>query len=294
MPNGEQRAAFDRDGFDMTVTDLGSLPALTAPHDLSPDAVAEVAEKGHTVVRRLASPEEVAAFRPTIEAAVTRHARRAAPLDERDTYGKAFLQVPNLWQRDAAIARFVHAPRFARVAAELLGVDGVRLYHDQALCKEPGGGFTPWHQDQVYWPFATDRTITMWMPLVDVPAEVGSMTFASGSHRRGELGSHVIGDASEAAFAATVDDLGLSLDTHGAVAAGDATFHLGWTLHRAPANTSDLMRSVMTVIYFADGAVVGPLDSSHRTFDNEVWLAGIAEGEPAAGPLNPVLWPVST
>ena len=63
--------------------------------------------------------------------------------------------------------------RFAGVAAALLGVDGVRLYHDQALFKEPGGGPTPWHQDQVYWPLATDRTITMWMPLVDLPDASG-------------------------------------------------------------------------------------------------------------------------
>ena len=264
---------------------------LDEPFSLDPRCIEEVAARGHTVVRGLASQDEVAEFRPAIEAAVARHAERAAPLHERDTYGKAFLQVPNVWQRDPVVERFVRSPRFAQVAAALLGVDGVRLYHDQALCKEPGGGYTPWHQDQVYWPFDTDRTITMWMPLVDVPAEVGSMTFASGSHRMGELGRHVIGDDSEAAYAATVDELGLPLDTHGAVAAGDATFHMGWTLHRAPANASDLMRSVMTVIYFADGARVGPLDSPYRAFDNKVWLDGIPPGELAAGPLNPVLWP---
>ncbi len=265
---------------------------LDEPHDLDAASIAEVAERGHTVVRGLASRAEVAEFRPAIEAAVARHAERVAPLEERDTNGKAFLQVPNVWQRDAVVERFVRSPRFAQVAAALLGVEGVRLYHDQALCKEPGGGYTPWHQDQVYWPFDTDRTITMWMPLVDVPAEVGSMTFASGSHRMGELGRHVIGDDSEAAYAAAVEELGLPLDTHGAVAAGDATFHMGWTLHRAPAIASDLVRSVMTIIYFADGARVGPLDSAYRAFDDQVWLDGIPEGELAAGPLNPVLWPV--
>ena len=61
------------------------------------------------------------------------------------------------------------APRFAEVAARLLGVEGVRLYHDQGLFKEPGGGPTPWHQDGYYWPLDTERTITLWMPLVDVP-----------------------------------------------------------------------------------------------------------------------------
>ena len=48
------------------------------------------------------------------------------------------------------------------------------LYHDQALFKEPGGGPTPWHQDQYYWPFDTDKTITMWMPLVEVGPVAGA------------------------------------------------------------------------------------------------------------------------
>ena len=60
------------------------------------------------------------------------------------------------------------------------------IYHDQALFKEPGGGHTPWHQDQFYWPFDTEKTITMWMPLADLDPRVGSMTFATGSHTRGQ------------------------------------------------------------------------------------------------------------
>ena len=40
------------------------------------------------------------------------------------------------------------------------------------------------------------------------------------------------------------------------MAAGDATFHNGWTLHRAPANPTDQMRCVMTVIFMPDGARV--------------------------------------
>ena len=65
---------------------------------------------------------------------------------------------------------------------------------------QAGGGATPWHQDQYYWPLSTDQTITMWMPLVDVPSSVGTMTFASGSHRLGFLGSYAISDESEAAI----------------------------------------------------------------------------------------------
>ena len=58
------------------------------------------------------------------------------------------VQVMNLWERDADVRKFVFGTRLARVAAELMGVSGVRLYHDQALCKLPGGGPTPWHADQ--------------------------------------------------------------------------------------------------------------------------------------------------
>ena len=81
-----------------------------------------------------------------------------------------------------------------------MGVDGVRIYHDQGLFKEPGGGPTPWHQDQFYWPLDTVHTITMWMPLVDIDEVMGPMRFASGSQALGNLGEFHIGDASNEAF----------------------------------------------------------------------------------------------
>jgi ectoine hydroxylase-related dioxygenase (phytanoyl-CoA dioxygenase family) len=271
--------------------DLSALSGLDGHHALDPAERAGLDARGHAVVRGLATAAEVAVVRPAVESLAHRRAAKVGPLDERDTYGQAFLQVANLWRHDPVVRRFVFAPRFARVAAELLGVEGVRLYHDQMLVKEPGGGRTPWHQDQVYWPLDTDRTVTMWMPLVDVPAEIGTMTFASGSHRHGNLGEHLIGDESDTVYSTLVDRLGLTEETHGALAAGDATFHCGWTLHRAPANPTDQMRPVMTVIYYADGARVAPIDSEARRFDQRVWLGGTAEGERADGPLNPRLWP---
>jgi len=53
------------------------------------------------------------------------------------------------------------------------------------------------HQDQNYWPFDNEHTVTMWMPLVDLPAEVGGMRFASGSQTAGYLGDLPISDYSE-------------------------------------------------------------------------------------------------
>jgi ectoine hydroxylase-related dioxygenase (phytanoyl-CoA dioxygenase family) len=252
--------------------------------------VEEFQSKGHTVVRGLASADEVAAYRPVIEAATHEHAYDKRPLEERDTYGKAFLQAPNLWRRDELVRRFTFSRRFAGVAAALLGVSGVRLYHDQALFKEAGGGRTPWHQDQHYWPLDTDRTITMWMPLVDVPPSIGTMSFVSGSQREGYLGEYSISDESDAAFDRMIKERGLVVETHGALAAGDATFHAGWMLHSAPPNPTGTLRSVMTIIYFADGTRVSTPTGKAQEFDLKIWLRGLSPGDLAAGELNPLLW----
>ncbi len=265
---------------------------LDDEHALDPSLIESFARDGHCVVRGLASAGEIAVVKPSIDVATEARRWDRRPLAERDTYGKAFIQSAGIRHHDDITRRFVHARRFARVAARLLGVPGVRLYHDQALYKEPGGGLTPWHQDQVYWPLDTDRTITMWMPLVDVPREIGGMVFARGTHRLGDLaGDHgVIGDASQAHFDALVREREWSLDTHGPFRAGDATFHTGWTLHSAPANDTDTMRAVMTVIYFADGARIVESDHPARELDRALWLGGAAPGTVADGPGNPLLW----
>jgi ectoine hydroxylase-related dioxygenase (phytanoyl-CoA dioxygenase family) len=267
------------------------VPDLSDEYSVPPEVAQQFQRDGHTVLRGLASADEIAAYRPVIEEATIADSRETRPMEERDTYGKAFLQVPNLWRRHEAVRRFVFARRFAKVAADLLGVEGVRLYHDQALFKEAGGGRTPWHQDQYYWPFDGDQTITMWMPLVDVPPEIGTMTFVSGSHKLGYLGSYAISDESERTFDAMIKEKALSLETHGAAKAGDATFHAGWMLHSAPPNPTGVLRSVMTVIYFADGLRVSEPNSDAQAFDLKIWLPGLNPGDLAASEKNPLLYP---
>ena len=268
-----------------------SLPELSQDYPLTRNHVAAYQRQGHVHLPGLLSADEVAAYRPVINHAADAFNTESRPMEERDTYGKAFLQIMNLWTKDEAVRRFVFARRFAKIAAELMGVDGVRLYHDQALFKEPGGGPTPWHQDQYYWPLGTDNTITMWMPLVDVPDEVGTMTFATGSREMGFLGDFEISDESDQIFDNLVKDNGLQLHNYGGMKAGDATFHSGWTLHGAPGNPTANMREVMTIIYFADETkVTDPGDNPHRNNDLRTWLPGLKPGDLAASELNPLLY----
>ncbi|MBI3243157.1 MAG: phytanoyl-CoA dioxygenase family protein [Chloroflexi bacterium] len=267
------------------------LPDLSQEYPLSAENVAAYRANGHILLRDVASPEEMAAYGPAIVEAAIRYNTEHRALEERDTYKKAFLQIMNLWACDDAdaVRRFVLARRFAKIAADLMGVERVRLYHDQALFKEAGGGYTPWHQDQHYWPLDTDQTITMWMPLVDVTPEMGVLHFASGSHTSGSLGEFPISDESQDVFRRFIAERGFRLSQSQPMAAGDATFHSGWVLHAAAPNTTDTIRKAMTMIYYPDGArVVNPVGEG-RQKDLARWLPGCKPGDLAASELNPVV-----
>ncbi|MEX0875399.1 MAG: hypothetical protein WD646_02165 [Actinomycetota bacterium] len=84
---------------------------------------------------------------------------------------------------------------------------------------------------------------------------------------------------------------GLMIDSHGAMRAGDATFHSGWILHAAAANPTGILRAVMTIIYYADGVRVGEVLTPARQVDLEKWLPGCEPGGLAASEINPVVWP---
>lgn len=253
------------------------------------DAVESYRRDGHVTLRGVCTPDEVHAYRTAIVEAAKRLNAESRPLEERDTYGKAFLQTMNLWEFDEGVKRFTLSQRFAKIAAELIGADAVRLYHDQALFKEAGGGPTPWHQDQFYWPLDC-RAVTLWMPLVEATKEMGTMRFASGSHRDGYISAIGISDESEAFFDDYIAGKGLSVHETGTLALGDATLHSGWVLHAAGANRTQIMRQAMTVIYFEDGARILEPDHKNRQADLERWLPGQSPGDLAGSHLNPVVY----
>ncbi|WP_299596590.1 phytanoyl-CoA dioxygenase family protein [uncultured Microbulbifer sp.] len=259
-------------------------------YDLPESAAKCFARDGHITLRGVASASEVAEQRQVVADAIARTEHTTLPMAQRDTYQKAFLKHMNLWSRDLEVRKYICAQRYGEIAARLMGVDGVRIYHDQALYKEPGGGHTPWHQDQHYWPVDTDNTITMWMPMVDLDPSMGILQFASGSHRDGYLGDQPISDDSEAAFSSYVQDRGYRVSCDTALSAGDATFHAGWTLHSAGANSSPRMREVMTVIWVADGCRVSEPQNFNQHRDLQRWMPGLVAGDKVASTLNPLVY----
>jgi ectoine hydroxylase-related dioxygenase (phytanoyl-CoA dioxygenase family) len=262
---------------------------LDAPFVLPPSALAEYGRDGFVRLGGVFSAETVERHGRHVTEGVSDLNTLDRPMEERTTYEKAFLQVMNLWREREAVRAFVFGRRLARIAAELMGVASVRLYHDQALYKEPGGGHTPWH-DQYYWPLATDRCCTAWVPLQDVPPEMGPLAFSAGSHRL-EVGRDLpISDASEAAMARALEAAGLPL-VEEPFAVGDVSFHAGWTFHRAGENRTSRMRAVMTVIYMDASMRLAAPRNANQQNDWDTWCPGAVVGETIATPLNPVLYP---
>ena len=251
-------------------------------------ATADFNRDGFIHLAGVLSPETLAEYEPTITSEVIRLNTQHLPLDERDTYGKAFLQVSNLWRENGKVKRLVFSRRLAAIAARLIGVHAVRLYHDQALYKEPGGGITPWHADQYYWPLSSDRCLTLWLPLQATPLEMGPLAFARSSQNLSHGRDLPISDESEARLTQMLAEQDLE-DVVAPFGLGDASFHRGWTFHHAGPNHGAAPRRVMTVIYMdADMRVAEPVNPQQER--DRGWMPGAGIGQVPDTPLNPVLF----
>lgn len=246
-------------------------------------------ENGYIKLRRVLTPETLSYFGEHITQQVIERNTQHRPMAERNTYERAFLQVTNLWRTDPVVETFVRSKRLARMAAELMGVRGVRLYHDQALYKEPGGGITPWHADQYYWPLSTDNTCTAWIPLQETSEQMGPLSFAAGSHHFEAGRDLAISDASQSILEAALKAQALR-EERSSFELGEVSFHYGWTFHHTGPNSTDRARAVMTIIYMEEGIrLLEPARPEHVA-DRDAFMPGIAVGEQAASVLNPLLW----
>lgn len=263
--------------------------ALDTLYALSDDQIAYYQTNRYIKLKEVLDAPTLTYFNEVISAKVAELNTATQKLEERDTYGKAFLQLFNLWREDERIRALVFSRRVAKIAADLMQVEGVRLYHDQALYKEAGGGITPWHADQYYWPLQTDKTVTAWIPLQATPFEMGPLEFSAGSHQIVEGRELAIGDESETIIQQRlrVTDFRHVIEPFDL---GEISFHSGWVFHRAGANSSNQMRKVMTIIYMDRDMILKNPENKNQEHDWNTWCPGAAIGEIINSPINPVLY----
>lgn len=262
---------------------------INSPYELAPNAPARFNEQGFIKLREVFSAATLRHFGDEITRQTLARSTQLLPLAERSAYDKAFLQVMNLWEVSALVREFVFGKRVARIAAQLLGVDGVRLYHDQSLYKEPGGGITPAHADQYYWPISSDRIATAWIPLDAVPLHKGPLAFYARSQTE-EFGRDLgISEQSEREIARHMQERGFTL-CEDPFELGEISFHLGWTFHRAGLNASAQARSVMTIIFMdAEMRLKMPVNENQR-IDRATWCPGTAVGARIESARNPLIF----
>jgi ectoine hydroxylase-related dioxygenase (phytanoyl-CoA dioxygenase family) len=261
---------------------------LSQPYELSSESIRFYQENNFIKLKNVLDQETLAHFNEVIGQEVERLNKMHTPIEKRDTYSKAFLQIFNLWRENEEIKKLVLSKRLASIAAGLMACKNVRIYHDQALFKEAGGGFTPWHADQYYWPLATDNTITAWIPLQATPLEMGPLEFSAKSQQIVSGRDLEIGDESENQIR---QNLRINNFEHviEPFDAGEVSFHSGWLFHRAGANNTGQMRKVMTVIYMDAETRLKEPQNQNQVNDWNTWCPGAKVGEIIDTPLNPVV-----
>ena len=270
---------------DVPAVELGDLPTedavlaeLVEPYDLPAGAVEAFAADGFVVLPRVVSPGAAELLR-----------RRLADLLATTT-GSSLRAREMLWLEDPLVRAAVLSPRIAGVCAALLEVETLRLYHDSALCKEPGAGRTPWHHDAHHFPLASHDVISTWMPLQPVPREMGPLSFARGMDTWrlvADLPFDKVGTSYDRRVAEGLRDAGVEVHEE-PFALGDVSFHSTLCFHTAGANATTRSRMVLGATYYADGARV----VDHPTMvsgDWQLFVPDTAPGEVAASPNNPVV-----
>ncbi len=261
---------------------------MSRPKILDSERADAFARDGFVVVDDVLSAAELSSYGQAVDAAVEGRAgadKRTLP--EKSLYEQSFVQCINLWEDSLEVRQLTFDARLGEMAAQLLGADAVRIWHDQALYKEAGGRETDPHQDRPFWPIDPPSQVTAWIPFEGSRLGHGAMAYIPGSHRVGlerfvDI-SHVLQEPydilSDPAVAA-IEPVWVEAKP------GSVVFHHSLTIHLAEPNAGDRTRRVYCIIYFADGCIRrSPLP--HLVPDRQ----GIAVNQPIVGEVSPIAWP---
>ncbi|MFH9072105.1 phytanoyl-CoA dioxygenase family protein [Streptomyces alboflavus] len=256
--------------------------ALAAPYPLTEEAVGFFGRHGFVRLADVLASAVVAALAERADRLI-----EAAHGLERP--GR-FLALEQLWLTDPLMRSVAMSPRLGDIAARLLDVDAVRLYHDNILSKESGCGRTPWHRDSDHYPLDSTAVVTSWIPLRDIPDGMGPLACVSRQDATGALGS-LSASPQERSFdelvTARLRAAGVRPDAT-PFSAGEVSFHAVDCFHTAGANRTTAPRRVLSSTYYADGTRI----IAEPTAMSGVWtdfVPGVRPGELAASPLNPVV-----
>ena len=225
--------------------------------DLTPEQINHYRENGFVVVHDFLIPEELEMWRTYVDEAVQqREDRKLADGRMRSGdsyYDYVFVQRINLWQDHEGMRQLMFDARIGQMAAELADVDGIRIWHDQALIKQPWANPTSWHLDNPYWSFSSRQAISIWVALDDATLENGCLYFVPGSHHSATFDNVGIGQNMSDLFK-VYPQWASMWPASAPMKAGSCSFHNGLVAHGAGANMTPGWRRAMTCAYMPDGS----------------------------------------
>ena len=235
-------------------------------HQLTTEQIESYRSSGFLVVENFLSEDELDHWRKTVTKAVKERGGIKIPgkeikigeddgiNEDADYFGKVFDQLINLWQTDKGAREIMLDERLGKMAAQLAGVDGIRIWHDQALIKRPWANPTAWHLDTPFWSFSDRNAISIWVALDNATLENGCLFFIPGSHKQTNFDKITIGRNMDGIFD-VYPQLKNTMPIAAPMKAGSCSFHNGLTVHGANANMTSGFRRAMTCAYMPDGNV---------------------------------------
>jgi ectoine hydroxylase-related dioxygenase (phytanoyl-CoA dioxygenase family) len=264
---------------------MNNFPDIDSHYNLEDQKIDFFWQNGFVILKNVLSKDEISVYRNEIK----KVAENRYNYKNKDFDG-AFYQALNIRFDSKGVEKFCLSKRIGKIAADLMRTNAVRIFHEQAIFKEPGDTKSYWHQDQYFWPLNTNLHIGMWMALTDMTKDMGLMRFVKNSHTIGDLVGKSISTKSETHFDDVIKNNNLETIEINSMSAGDCSFHFGWTIHGAGLNKSNKVREAMVVTYYADGSRVGKLDTKDRKGDAELFLGNKKEGELANDPMNTIVY----
>jgi phytanoyl-CoA hydroxylase len=216
-------------------------------------------ENGFIVIEDFLTDDELTEWREAVDEAVAARGGRKLPWQEEakentSYYDSVFIQRLNLWRDCQRFRKLMLDPRIGKMACDLEGIDGIRIWHDQALIKEPWANPTSWHLDVPYWSFTSAHATSLWVALDDATLKNGSLFFLPGTHKKRSFKNVGIGQNMREIFNvhpefATIESVAAPMK------AGSCSFHNGLTAHAAHANMTPGWRRAMTCGFMPDECV---------------------------------------
>lgn len=123
-------------------------------YQITREQTAEYQKNGYIVIEDFLNAKELEHWRTVTEDAVKQRLTERNGLTNQDSpgyYSQVFIQAVRLADTHVGMARLMFDERLGYAAGTLAGVNGIRIWHDQALFKQPYGNPTAWHLDDPNW-----------------------------------------------------------------------------------------------------------------------------------------------